>query len=301
LDWKAIVKSDSRVFIKPNFTYPSYKQGVTTSPALLEAMIQVLRTRCRHLAVGETDGGYHAWKAEEAFRNHGLYELRDKYGVQVVNLYDSAKECVPISVRGKRYDIPLPRCLTRETDVFISAPVLKVHSMTRFTFGLKNQWGCVLDPYRMRFHPIFAEAILEINQRLNPQILVSDPFFGLTDRGPMEGTVFPLNTLIVSTDVYTFERVGCEVLGLDVPEVEYLALAERLGRVPALSAIEMNLPIEPYRMHKYNLRRTPKDMLVRKVFGSSWLTYGLYYSEFGKLLHRVYYALSRKNRLSSEI
>jgi len=32
IDWKKYVKKDSVVFIKPNFTFPHYKEGVTTSP-----------------------------------------------------------------------------------------------------------------------------------------------------------------------------------------------------------------------------------------------------------------------------
>ena len=301
LDWKAIVKSDSRVFIKPNFTYPSYKEGVTTSPSLIEALVRVVKTRCSNIAIGETDGGYHAWKAEEAFLAHGLYALQDKYGVEVVNLYDSPREYVEVSSQGKKFAIPLPRRLTHETDVFISLPVLKVHSMTQFTFGLKNQWGCILDPFRMRFHHIFMDAVLEINRRIGPKILVSDPFFALTDSGPMEGRAFPLDTIIASTDVYAFERVGCEILGVDVQGVEYLAHAERLGRIPSLASIEMNGPIELFRTHQYNLVRTGKDKLVRKVFGSQVLTYVLYHSEFGQFIHKIFYSLTGKKRMRSQI
>jgi uncharacterized protein (DUF362 family) len=301
LDWKSIIQRDSRVFIKPNLTNPFYKEGVTTSPVFLEALVRVLRTHCRNVAIGEGDGGYHAWKAGEALRRHGLYELQDKYGVEVVSLNDSPREYLSVSAKGRTYEIPLPRRLTHETDVFISAPVLKVHCMTRFTFGLKNQWGCILDPYRLRFHHIFAEAILAINQRLRPQILISDPFWGLTDRGPMEGTPFALDTLIAATDVHAFDRVGCEVLGLDAQEVPYLALADRLGRVPALASLEMNRPIDEFRTHKYHLEFTPRDKWVHKAFCSSWLTYLLYYSIFGRLLHRVYYAVTGKGRLSSEV
>ena len=300
LDWKAIVKSDSRVFIKPNFTYPSYKEGVTTSPALIEALVKIVKTRCSNIAIGETDGGYHAWKAEEAFLAHGLYELQDKYGVQVVNLYDSEKEYVEVSARGRKFQIPLPRLLTHDTDVFISAPVLKVHSMTQVTFGLKNQWGCILDPYRMKFHHIFPEAVLEINRRLHPRILVSDPFFALTDKGPMDGTAFHLDTLIAATDVCAFERIGCEILGVDPREVQYLAHAERLGELPSLASIEMKNPIEPFRTHRYSLNRTGKDRLVRVVFGSQWLTYLLYYSGFGQFIHKVFYSLTGKRRMSSQ-
>ena len=43
LGWERIVAKNATVFIKPNYTYPFYKPGVTTSPELLEAVISVLR------------------------------------------------------------------------------------------------------------------------------------------------------------------------------------------------------------------------------------------------------------------
>ena len=42
INWKKYVKSDSNVFIKPNFTYPYYKEGVTTSPDLINDFLEIL-------------------------------------------------------------------------------------------------------------------------------------------------------------------------------------------------------------------------------------------------------------------
>ncbi len=40
---RAVIESGARVAIKPNLTYPIYKPGVTTSPAILEALIRTLQ------------------------------------------------------------------------------------------------------------------------------------------------------------------------------------------------------------------------------------------------------------------
>ena len=38
IDWKSRIKRDDHVFVKPNFTFPCYKEGVTTSPAVLTVL-----------------------------------------------------------------------------------------------------------------------------------------------------------------------------------------------------------------------------------------------------------------------
>src|SRR5271167_1647680 len=80
LDWRSIVAPNARVSIKPNLTYPTYKPGVTTSPAAVEAMIRALSSRTRNINVVESDGGSYSWPAEEAFIGHGIPEICRRYG-----------------------------------------------------------------------------------------------------------------------------------------------------------------------------------------------------------------------------
>ena len=294
IGWEKIIRPDSRVVIKPNFTYPTYKPGVTTSPQLLEALIIALKKRCSDITIAETDGGYYAWKAEEAFRNHGLYELKKKYDIKIVNLYDSKAETVQVKNGSKAYDIPLPGILLKDTDVFISVPVLKVHSMTKFTFGLKNQWGCILDPFRMRYHHVFKEAILKINEYLSPRIMLCDPYYLLTDSGPMDGKVVPFDTLIASNNIFAFEQIGCKVLGVNLEDVDYLSYAQSFGHIPSWESIETNLSVESFCTCQYNVKHNAKDRFTRNVFNSSFLTHLLYCSGFGVSLHQIYYSLIGK-------
>jgi uncharacterized protein (DUF362 family) len=139
---------------------------------------------------------------------------------------------------------------------------------------------------------------LKINELIAPKILISDPFYLLTDKGPMNGTVVPFNTLIASDDIFAFERVGSKILGIDVEDVDYLSYAKKLGKLPSAKSIHTNNPIEPFCTHQYNLKRTLKDKFVHKVFYSGFLTYLLYYSKFGILIHKIYYFLTgKKNKI----
>ena len=141
IGWDTIIEPEARVFIKPNFTYPFYKPGVTTSPQVMEALISVLSTQTSNIIIGESDGGYHAWKAEEAFQGHNLYKIAGRYGAELVNLSKIEAEDTEVKVGSKTVRARLPSLLLREVDAFITVPVPKVHVMTRLSLAFKNQWG----------------------------------------------------------------------------------------------------------------------------------------------------------------
>ena len=43
--WKRQVKKDPIVFVKPNFTFPYYKEGITTTSGLLRNLLEVRNIR----------------------------------------------------------------------------------------------------------------------------------------------------------------------------------------------------------------------------------------------------------------
>lgn len=49
------VSEGARVALKPNLTYPYYKEGVTTSPRIIWETLRVLLRRASHVAVVETE------------------------------------------------------------------------------------------------------------------------------------------------------------------------------------------------------------------------------------------------------
>lgn len=75
IECKKQVKSDSTVFIKPNFTFPHYKRGITTSPELLKILLEIIKDRADKVIVGESDGGNRSFTADVAFKGHGMYKI----------------------------------------------------------------------------------------------------------------------------------------------------------------------------------------------------------------------------------
>lgn len=59
---------------------------MSTTPAFVREVVSVLREKTPNITIGESDGGYHSFRAEEASASHGLYEMEKHFGVRVVNL-----------------------------------------------------------------------------------------------------------------------------------------------------------------------------------------------------------------------
>ena len=289
------VTNSTRVALKPNFTYPYYQPGITTSPSVLRETIKVLREHTSHLAIVETDGGYGAWQATEAFAGHGVYELAREYNVEIVNLCDERREMISFSSGGRTHQLPLPVRLLRETDLFISMPVPKIHAMTGLTLSYKNQWGCVPDVMRLRRHYLFDDAIVAINRALKPAVLADGTYF-LDHNGPMEGDPIRMDLIIAASDAGAFDRYVSELMGFPWQRVRHLRRAVELGDMPArLEDIRYNVSPSDARTHTFRLERTLRNYIALAGFNSRFLTWLGYESWFGRVvLHAILYAIAGK-------
>jgi uncharacterized protein (DUF362 family) len=288
LDWESVVAKDSRVSIKPNLTYPIHKPGVTTSPRMLEAVIKILRSRTRNINIVEADGGSCAWTADAAFKGHGIDVICDRYGA--VNLTDYPRENVEAQVAGRRVSVEMSRLLTRETDVFITMPVPKLHMMTGVSLGFKNQWGCIPDVKRLRKHADFAHQVLAINQVLKPQLAIFDGTWFLDRSGPLEGDPIRTDLLIASRYAGSGSMVCCALMGIDPWSVPHLRLAIGERMMPsALNAIVTNEPINQFVGAPFVLRRSWFQLLTLAIFHSRLATIALYDSPLARPAHQLLY------------
>jgi uncharacterized protein (DUF362 family) len=292
LDWRAVIEPGARVAIKPNLTYPIHKPGVTTSPAVLEALVRTLSIRTRHITVVESDGGCAAWTTEEAFRGHGILEMCRRYGARAINLTNYPRERVESEIAGRGVEVELSKLLTRETDVFITVPVPKLHAMTGVSLGFKNQWGCLPDVKRLREHADFAHKVLAINKILKPRLALFDGTWFLDRSGPLEGDPIRRDLLIASQDVGAGSLVCCALMGIDPRSVSHLRLAIAEAMMPhTVAEIKTSSPIEQFEAPRFELRRTLLQWLTLGVFHSRLATVLMYDSPLAKPLHELLYSL----------
>lgn len=290
-----LIRPGLRVAIKPNFTYPYYQRGVTTSPAAIRALVSVVREFTASIAIVETNGGYGAWEVREAFQGHGIPDLVRDFGVQAVNLCEEPQELISFRSHGLKRELPLPARLLHETDLFITMPVPKIHCMTGLTLAYKNQWGCIPDIMRLRRHYIFNDAIVAINRALKP-VVVADGTYFLDRNGPMTGEPVRMDLIIAATTAGAFDRYVSELMGWDWRRVGHLRRAVALGDMPAeLDAIRCNVAPAQARTHTFRLERTVRHYFALAGFKSRFLTWLGYESWFGRVvLHAILYAIAGK-------
>jgi uncharacterized protein (DUF362 family) len=282
------LRDDSRIILKPNLCCPIPKLGVTTSARWLRTVVSALRIYTEHITIVESDGMRQAWSAEEAFKNHGVYDLCQQYGIRAVNLTQERTRTVSTVVNDRDITLTLPSLLF-ETDLFVSVPVAKVHSMTTVSLGLKNQWGCIPSPYRFRYHSRFSETVVAVNKLLRPRLSFIDGGYFLDRRGPLHGRPIRMGVGI-SGELGAAEVVTCNLMGFDPALIPYLNLAQAHRLLPT-SAPKI-LDHDYQEGYKCSLRRTATDWLRLGVFRSRTASRLLNDSFLAGPLHHAYYIMS---------
>jgi uncharacterized protein (DUF362 family) len=290
------------VFVKPNFTFPFFKPGVTTSPAIIESLVRILRERTNHITIGESDGGANAWKAEEAFQGHDLPRIAKEYKVFLSNLTTAPREWVELPLRKETVRIELPTILLRDTDVFITIPVPKIHCSTKVSLAFKNQWGCIPGAEkRFRWHSRFNEMICILNELFRPRLIIGDCQWMLTGNGPMFGEQIKTDMLVASDDIGAFELAMLHLMGLEKWRIGHLEEAKGRGMMPAsLSPVAFNTDWRLFCSDRFFLKRTIQNWIGLAAFKSRFITWFGYESPFAKPLHSVLYSI-KENPLKEAI
>ena len=138
------LKMGDRVLIKPNLvswdtsiTQPPY--GVLTTTRIVEELIQILQEQgFKSISIGEGSVMMgNGTGTKEAFQGLGYTHLAEKYGVKLIDFNDSPS-IVHKTPEGLAVNIAKDAI---EADFFINVPVLKTHSQTKVSLGIKNQIG----------------------------------------------------------------------------------------------------------------------------------------------------------------
>lgn len=283
------------VFIKPNLTYPKYKEGVTTRKEFVEQLVAALRriNSSTKIYIGEGEGGYNSFSMTDAMRTMGYFELEEKYpNVKIVNISKVPSHSVELSVKGKPYTIDLPT-LFDEIDFSITCPLPKVHCMTGITLSFKNQWGCLPDTMRLKNHYVFDEIIGQVCEKLKFKYVFLDGKYGLDDNGPMMGQPIKVNWFAASNSLGAFDVIVSEMMGVNWKSIRHLRMADKYGFIPSRDKIQV-IGDPAALARKFILNRTSWNYPALIAFRSKLLTHLFYFSKVSKLLHDIMYTFRKK-------
>ncbi len=224
-----------KVLLKPNLLAARRpEQGVTTHPALVQAVIDWLRERgVEDITLADSPGGlYNESRLRAVYAASGM----DRLEGAALNL-DTGSDPVE-QPRGRvcrRFDIIRP---VRQADLIINLPKVKTHGMTVVSLGVKNLFGAVPGLEKPALHcrcpgwREFAGMLLDLAELVAPAVTLADGVTGMEGDGPAGGTVRQLGYTFASRDIYTLDWFLAErVMGIPPDGVPMLRQARERGLV----------------------------------------------------------------------
>ena len=211
-----------RVLLKPNIVVAaSPEDGDITHPQVVEALVRYFRKRKVEVVVAEGTGIFSTREEfETLLRATGYDGIRDRLGVEVINLEQVEREKVPWRYGTLR----LPKML-RDYE-YVNVPTMKTHLQTGVTLAVKNQKGLIPMETKKIFHKRDLHAcIFELARVIQPSLTVMDGLFcieGTGPTGPPVGTVKRMDLLVAGRDMMAVDNVCAEIMGFSVDEIRHL-------------------------------------------------------------------------------
>jgi uncharacterized protein (DUF362 family) len=227
------VKPGETVLVKPNMAWDrTPEQGANTHPEVVAEVVRLCRAAgARRVIVAENS----VHDAERVAARSGIRAAVVAVQGEVVLPGASGFEWTTLdgSILAS-WDV---LSVLFQADRLINVPVVKHHSLSRLTCGLKNHMG-LLGGSRGRLHQEIHPALVDLAAAFRPTLTVVDATRVMMRNGPTGGRledVAAVNAVAAGTDPVACDAWAARQLGLDPREVGHVVLAEgrALGSVAA--------------------------------------------------------------------
>lgn len=225
---KSFIKKGQKVVIKPNIGWDVVPERAgNTNPKLVGRIIEhCIQAGAREVYV--FDNPCDDWK--RCYADSGIERVvKEKYATLVPGNSESYYHKAAIE-NGKRLKEAAVHELILNSDVFINVPVLKHHSSSKLTIGMKNLMGIVWD--RGYWHQNdLHQCIADCATRFKPTLTVVDAYNVMMRNGPRgisKSDVVQMKSLIVSTDIVAADAAGAKLFGIEPTDVAYINYADEM-------------------------------------------------------------------------
>lgn len=225
----AFVKKGQRVLVKPNIGWDvEPARAGNTHPLLVKRIIE----HCYNAGAKEVivfDHTCDNWS--QCYKNSGIEQAAKDAGAKVVS-GNSEGYYHEIDVpKGKKLTKARAHELLLQADVFINVPILKDHSGSRVTIGMKNLMGVVWD--RGYWHENgLHQCIADFATYRRPDLTVIDAYNVLKQNGPRgvsKADVLQMKAQILSRDPVAADAAAAKLYGIEPKEVPHIAYAASMG------------------------------------------------------------------------
>lgn len=232
------------VVVKPNCVVDNNRLAATNADAL-NAVLKFIRPYVKgQITIAEGTG---MGDTLTAFRNYGYLDLQEKYDFEIADINNDDFEIIKLfDKNGKTWDAQISKTIL-SSDYLISITPPKTHNEVVYTGAIKNvAVGSLLRPSaklpallaakigliknnKISIHQgtkIINQNIKCLAQELPIQLAVIDGFEIMEGDGPVNGDMVPAHWAVASSDPLAVDYLACQLLGIDIKDVGYLAMID---------------------------------------------------------------------------
>jgi len=293
VDGLANIPANAKVFLKPNIVFwtkavPFPKWGVITTTRVVEDVIVLLKEYgIDDITVGEgmvTADPKDTETPAHVFKTLGYAKLHKQYGAKFINVMQRPFEKVDL---GGGVELNFNQD-NLNSDFVVDLPVLKTHSQTMVSLGIKNLKGLIDIKSRKKCHSVdpvqnLHYMVARMADKMPPMLTLLDGIY-TNERGPaFDGKIHRTDLLVASRDVLSADMVGARLLGHDPANVPHLVhAADNRGRGTDMQDVETvgeNID-EVANYHEYDFQYSDeKDVCLPVPLAKQGIT-GVYYRKY---------------------
>lgn len=236
----AFVQPGQRVLVKlnPLSAHPP-ERAVTTHPAVVKAVVQMVQARGSTAIVGDSPGGVLTDAQYRALLEiTGIWRVIEETGCAWANFdaetTDITSDTARVFKRFTTCKAPL------DADVIIALPKLKTHQFMFYTGAVKLLYGLLSGLVKAEYHlhagrsqDTFADLLLDIHDTFPPALAIMDAVVGMEGNGPTYGTPREVGLILASPSCTALDFVMAHLIGLNPTMVPTVRAAIRRGSGPA--------------------------------------------------------------------
>jgi uncharacterized protein (DUF362 family) len=234
------IKKGQSVLVKPNIGWDAPpERAANTNPKLIGQIVK----RCFEAGASEVnvfDNTCNKW--DRCYENSQISKYAKGAGAKMIpGNFENYYKKVEVK-QGKSLKSTMVHNLVLNSDVFINVPVLKHHSSTKLSLGMKNLMGVVWD--RRYYHSNdLNQCIADFTTFRKPDLTIIDGYNMMTKNGPRgvsTADVVNLKALIASPDIVATDAAAAKMFGLEPEEVGHIKIAHEMG-IGNMNLSELNI------------------------------------------------------------
>jgi len=261
------LEGKKKILLKPNLLGPYHPdEAVTTHPAVLEAIIIILKEHNKEVWLGDSPGG--SIPVKQTWSKTGISEVASKHDIKLINFSDGAID----KFTANQIDFRITRYIN-EVDAVISIAKYKTHSLMYYTGAVKNLYGLIPGLKKSDYHKdhadyrSFSKVISGLYSFVHSKIDLSivDGIIGMEGEGPSAGQQRNFGVIFTSESASALDFVAAGMMGFKRDQLGYIYESMKFEGVDPLQ-IEVS---EEWKNFKFKNVKHKKISLMIKLLSVS--------------------------------